>query len=189
MGCDYDKLYGETRDALGPPAAATVDFFDQYERRNAPVLDVGCGQGRDAVFIARRGQRVVGVDLSANGIRDLRAVAEPERLAVEAIVADIEDDTPSGAFDVILIDRTLHMLTRDAQFSVLSTLLDHVSQNGWVLIADEESNIDGFQGVIAADRRDRTVEHRQRGHLFVRRALDEGSRRDGDQRETWEPDV
>lgn len=83
MGYDYDKLYGETRDALGPPTKAFVDFFDRLETKQARVLDVGCGQGCDALFIARAGHRVVGVDLSPNGIRDLTEAARREGLHIQ----------------------------------------------------------------------------------------------------------
>ncbi len=169
MAYDYDKLYGTTRDALGPATAVFVDFFNRYERQNARVLDVGCGQGRDAVFIAKRGHRVLGVDLSANGIRDLRMTAKKEKLAIEGIVADITAFTPTGDFDVVLIDRTLHMLERGSRLSVLATLLDHVNENGWMLIADEASNIEDFQSTISAHCRSWTTEFQGRGYLFVRR--------------------
>ena len=38
-------------------------------RRNARVLDVGCGGGADAVFMAKCGFRVIGVDISAGALR------------------------------------------------------------------------------------------------------------------------
>ena len=43
MAYNYDKLYSETPDALGKPTQVFVDFFDQFERKYARVLDVGCG--------------------------------------------------------------------------------------------------------------------------------------------------
>ena len=89
MTCDYDRLYGEARDALGNPTSVFVDFFDRLDQPNIRVLDVGCGQGRDAIFIARKGHHVVGVDLSANGIRDLNDAAAQENLPIEGVVADI----------------------------------------------------------------------------------------------------
>lgn len=170
MAYDYDKLYGKTRDALGQPTALFVDFFDRFDEPMARVLDVGCGQGRDALFIARLGHSVVGVDISPNGIRDLIAAAVKEGLAIEGVVADLANYTPVGEFDVILIDRTLHMLPKPARLSVLQRLLDHVSENGWVLIADEKSNIKDFIAVISDSKFAWTTQLAKQGYVFVRRA-------------------
>ncbi len=169
MTYDYDKLYGETRDALGEPTSNFVNFFDRLERQDVRVLDVGCGQGRDAIFIARKGHRVVGVDISRNGIRDLKDVAARENLSIEGIVADIASYKPDGSFDIVLIDRTLHMLPRQARLSALKTMLDHVSKQGWLLIADEVSNIEDFEIVVSEHPADWKTELSQRGMLFLRR--------------------
>ena len=137
MAYDYDKLYGETPNALGNPTPVFVEFFDRFDQKQARVLDVGCGQGRDALFIARQGHSVTGVDISPNGIRDLTEAAANENLAVKGIVADLTAFTPEGLFDVILFDRTLHMLPEAPRLAVLGRLLDHADAGGWVLIADE----------------------------------------------------
>jgi SAM-dependent methyltransferase len=170
MAYDYDKLYGETRDALGQPTSIFVDFFDQLDQQNMRVLDVGCGQGRDALFIARNGHRVVGVDISTNGICDLKDIATRENLRIEGVVADIATYNPDGVFDVILIDRTLHMLDLPVQLSVLKMLLDHVSRNGWLLIADEASNIERFETAVSVHEANWTTETSHRGYLFFRRS-------------------
>ncbi|NNE79756.1 MAG: methyltransferase domain-containing protein [Silicimonas sp.] len=169
MAYDYDKLYGEAREALGDPTSIFVDFFDRLDQQNGRVLDVGCGQGRDAIFIARKGHCVVGVDISTNGIRDLKDVAARENLPIEGVVADIVSYRPDGAFDVILIDRTLHMLARPARLAVLKTMLDHVNGNGWLLIADEAANIADFETVASAHPANWTTELSRRGYLFLRR--------------------
>ncbi len=170
MVYDYDRLYGETHDALGQPASIFVDFFDRLDRHDLRVLDVGCGQGRDAIFIARKGHHVVGVDISPNGIRDLKAVATNENLPIEGIVADLATFEPKSEFDIILIDRTLHKLPLPTRLTVLKTMLDHVRQNGWVLIADEASNIQEFAAVHSSHLADWTTEVSRRGYLFLRRA-------------------
>ncbi|MEZ5778686.1 MAG: class I SAM-dependent methyltransferase [Paracoccaceae bacterium] len=170
MAYDYDRLYGETRDALGQPTSTFVDFFDQFDQQRARVLDVGCGQGRDALFIARKGHIVVGVDISPNGIRDLNTAAVKENLVIEGVVADISTYRPDGEFDVILVDRTLHMLPKLTQLSVLETLLDHVMKNGWVLIADEAANIKDFEAVISGHHADWKPHLLKRGYLFINRS-------------------
>ena len=78
MAYDHDKIYGEARDALEQKTSIFVDLFNQFDQQDARVLDVGCGQGRDALFIARKGHRVVCMDISANGIRDLKDAASRE---------------------------------------------------------------------------------------------------------------
>lgn len=169
MTYDYDKLYGETPEALGAPTGRIVAFFDAVEGPGLRVLDVGCGQGRDALFVARRGHTVVGVDLSPNGIRDMVAGAQREGLAVEGVVADITRFEPEGAFDIVLIDRTLHMLTRADRLAVLGRLLDHVVPGGWVLIADEPSNMADITAVLADHVASWRAEVAIRGYLFARR--------------------
>lgn len=150
MAYDYDKLYGSTPQALGEPTQVFVDFFERNAAESLRVLDVGCGQGRDALFIARRGHSVVGVDLSPNGIRDLNEAANKENLAIEGVVADISAFDPVGEFDVVLIDRTLHMLPEKDRLDGLARLIAAVPHGGWVLIADEVSNMRGFKDVFAA---------------------------------------
>lgn len=169
MAYNYDELYQSTPDALGVPTKVFVDFFARYDQKNARVLDIGCGQGRDALFIARAGHRVVGVDLSRNGIRDLTNAAAKEGLPVEGIVADLETFTPKGMFDVLLIDRTLHMLDETPRHAVLARLIDAVSPGGWALIEDERSNITGMKAVFAIHDADWQITIEKRGTLFLQR--------------------
>ena len=90
MTFDYDKLYGEVPDALGAPTPIFVSFFADLTRTGLRVLDVGCGQGRDALFIAQLGHSVVGVDVSPNGIQAMVEAAHRANLSVTGVVADIE---------------------------------------------------------------------------------------------------
>lgn len=170
MTYNYDRLYKTTPDALGAPTQIFVDFFARITQTPLRVLDVGCGQGRDALFIARAGHEVVGVDLSANGISDLEMAAQREGLKIAGIVADITTFTPNGLFDIILIDRTLHMLPESIGQKVLSRLLDHVNPVGWVLIADESSNIAGFKDIFIQSAIAWRTEVADRGTLFMQHA-------------------
>tara|TARA_B110000285_G_scaffold230282_1_gene296595 strand:+ start:828 stop:1346 length:519 start_codon:yes stop_codon:yes gene_type:complete len=170
MAYDYDKLYADQPDALGAPTTAFVVFFETFERQNARILDVGCGQGRDALFIGRIGHRVVGIDMSVHGVRDMFAAAKDENLAITGDVANITTYSPSGMFDVVLIDRTLHMLPKAAQRDVLTKLIGHVTPNGWLLIADEASNMQAFRDVLTASDQTWTIVKDGKGYLFAKQA-------------------
>ncbi len=149
MAYNYDALYRKQPNALGAPTPAFVTFFSDIDVANLRVLDIGCGQGRDAVFIAKSGHCVVGVDMSAAGIEAVNDTAARDGLDITGVVEDITKFTPEGMFDVLLIDRTLHMLGEDDRHAVLAKLLKHLRPLGYLLIADEASNISGFKRVIA----------------------------------------
>lgn len=170
MAYDYERLYHGTPNALGEPTRVFVDFFAARSDRRRRVLDIGCGQGRDALFIGRAGHSVLGIDLSPSGIRDLNTAAREEGLDVSGIVADITGYEPDGTFDVVLIDRTLHMLDEPDRLTGLGRLLDHVGPGGWCLIADEGRNIAGFKRVAASRGEDWEIVKERRGCLFLRRA-------------------
>lgn len=69
------------------------------------VLDLGCGQGRNAVWLAGRGHRVTGVDLSETGIATARALAEEAGAEADFLVADATGEwaPPPGSFDLVLL--------------------------------------------------------------------------------------
>lgn len=169
MTYDYDALYKEMPSALGPPSADVVRFFSGFEDQSLTVLDIGCGQGRDALYLGRLGHRVSGVDLSPSGIADLNAEAMRDGLPVTGQVADVRTVEVPGLFDVILFDRTLHMLSKSDQLRTLTRLIDQISANGWVVILDERSNLDGFKSVFKIGPEDWQIVSEKRGTLILRR--------------------
>ena len=59
----------------------------------ARVLDLGCGEGRNAFYLASRGCRVTAVDRSRSGIAKLRALSERTGIPVEGVVGIALDVT------------------------------------------------------------------------------------------------
>ncbi|RYG40492.1 class I SAM-dependent methyltransferase, partial [bacterium] len=62
-------------------------------------LDVGCGTGRHAVELAKRGHRVTGIDISAGMLNVARARAQQAGVEVEFIKADAREFTLDRQFD------------------------------------------------------------------------------------------
>ena len=68
------------------------------------ALDVGCGEGRDAVWLAERGWKVTAVDFSAVAIEKARALAQIRLVAIRWIVADLgEWPVKPASFDLVLL--------------------------------------------------------------------------------------
>lgn len=151
----YEQLYRESRGVCGPPFEQVVEFFTTLGDDKCRVLDLGCGQGRDALFIARQGHSVLGVDISETGISQMLEDARNEGLNVEGMVADIVDFEPDGEYDVILLDRVLHMLgDNNDRLAVLETACHHTEPGGFILIADTPKN-KALLVKFFEDRRDR----------------------------------
>lgn len=70
--------------------------------RPGTALDIGCGEGADALWLAERGWRVTAVDLSATAIGRLRAQAQRAGLGarITTEVGDADQGLPPGPFDL-----------------------------------------------------------------------------------------
>jgi tellurite methyltransferase len=130
----YDKHYRDDPAACGAPFPEFVRFFS--EAPPGSVLDLGCGQGRDALMVARAGHRVVGVDLSGVGIEQMVATALREGLDIEGVVADIRAFRSDTVFDIVILDRVLHMLPETDRMTVLGRAMDRVARGGHLLVAE-----------------------------------------------------
>lgn len=172
MSYDYEALYNETPDALGEASPKVLKAFADHVPEGLRVLDVGCGQGRDALELARRGYAVIGIDLAPSGIRDMCAAAARENLAVTGHAADLRTWAPDHGLaepvQVLLCDRTLHMLAEDDRHVVLARLLKGVAPGGFVVIIDEAPNLPGLRAVLEASGRLGDVLHARKGDLFVK---------------------
>lgn len=68
------------------------------------VLDLGSGQGRNAVWLSRQGHEVTAVDLSPVATAQARRLAEEAGVAVRLIAADLMSWEPEpGGFDLVLL--------------------------------------------------------------------------------------
>lgn len=170
MTTDYETFYRDNPVGLGPQTVGIAKLIAKHVTPGARVLDIGCGQGRDALPLARDGYEVVGVDIAPTGIADMLAVAEREALPVSGIVADLTGFTPEGHFGLLLCDRTLHMLPAPDRAAVLARLVAAVAPGGFCLIADEPANMGSLRAVIAADPAVWMELHESRNTLLARRS-------------------
>ena len=90
-------------------------FLDDLIRLCPPsadkkVLDIGCGEGKDVVYMAQKGYSVTAFDLTENGIRKTIKLAEDRGVKVTAYVDDINTVTNDGQYDIIYSTGTVQYL-------------------------------------------------------------------------------
>ena len=113
MAKGYDDYY-QTPNLFGEPYPELIDFFKSVPHKGK-LLDLGCGQGRDALAIAQLGYEVTGVDNSEVGIKQLNEQAKKNGLNITGLVADIYAFEDFGSYDFILLDSMLHFNKKDKE--------------------------------------------------------------------------
>lgn len=67
------------------------------------ALDVACGEGRNAVWLATQGWTVTGVDFSAVGLEKAAALAETKQVQGEWVKADVTSWDAPAPFDLVIV--------------------------------------------------------------------------------------
>jgi tellurite methyltransferase len=92
------------------PTALLAEWLPRLQRGRA--LDVACGAGRNALFLAANGYAVTALDISGVALERGRRSATERGLTIEWLRADLDDDParvlPAGPFDLIVWVRYVH---------------------------------------------------------------------------------
>jgi SAM-dependent methyltransferase len=111
------------------------------------VLDLACGEGRNALWLAGRGWRVTAVDFSEVAIAKARERAAGEGLEISFVCADLLDYEPEPeAFDLVLVFY-LHLPAHERR-PVLERAVSALAPGGtFLLVGHDLRNLDeGFGG-------------------------------------------
>jgi SAM-dependent methyltransferase len=141
---DWDSRYSDQEQIWSgaPNHALTVEVAPLAPGR---ALDVGCGEGADAVWLAGRGWQVTALDPSAVALGRARAVAQTAGVEVSWVHGVLADaDLPEGGFDLVSV--FYPALERDA--SPVERLASLVAPGGTLLVV-HHADVD----------RDRALEH------------------------------
>lgn len=111
MSTTYDKLY-QTEELFGNPYPELIDFFTTQSNKGK-LLDLGCGQGRNAIPLARLGFEVTGIDLTMVGISQMNQIAKSENLPLVGVLSDIYKIEEFNQYDFVLLDSMFHFTKKD----------------------------------------------------------------------------
>ncbi len=115
--------------------AGEVDFIEEEIGfdKSCRILDVGCGTGRHAIELAKRGYAVVGIDLSAAQLHKACDHAQQEKVAARFIRADARKFAFAREFDLVIMvceGAFPLMETDDENFAVLKNAAATLSKSG-----------------------------------------------------------
>lgn len=139
-----------------------IYLFDQFLRgrfdARRRVLDAGCGDGRNLVYLLRRGFECFGIDRDPAAVEWVRALAaELGGAPADRFVAGEVDRLPwaDGSMDAVLCSAVLHFADDEAHFGRMVAEMGRVLAPGGLLFARLASNIGLEARIGPAGRRTR----------------------------------
>ena len=133
----WEDLYGEKAQVWSGKVNAPLE-----ERvGNLPpgrALDLGCGEGGDALWLAERGWSVTAVDISPTALSRARAEAERRGVTVDWVEQDLADPLPVGTYDLVSA-QFLQSPVPFARVDVLRRAAAEVATGGVLLVVGHAS--------------------------------------------------
>ncbi len=129
---DYEEKYSEEEYYWG---IEPNEMCYEIMKRKPPikpyrVLDIGCGEGKDAVFFARNGYHVTAFDVAENGIEKGKELAERQGVDVNFFKADLLDYCFDDEYDIIFCSGVLHYIVPEKRNIILENMKKHTRLYG-----------------------------------------------------------
>lgn len=141
----YEELfenYAETyeKESYVKGTMQEVDFIEQEigHDKSIRILDIGCGTGRHAVELAKRGYQVTGIDLSAAQLKKAGEKAAAAGIQAEFIQADARELDFQNKFDLVIMlceGAFSLMETDEMNFRILQNAVKALEQPGKIIFS------------------------------------------------------
>jgi 2-polyprenyl-3-methyl-5-hydroxy-6-metoxy-1,4-benzoquinol methylase len=149
---NYDKVYAENPAYFGNPFPEVIDYFKRQSKKGK-LLDVGCGQGRNAIPLAELGYQVHAIDTSELAITQLEAQVKGKKINLKVNKIDLKEIVHIDHFDFILLDGLFHLY--DHQLAKEEKMMRHLMANAHssaklvFCFADHGDSISNFREITS----------------------------------------
>ncbi len=173
MTDSFNRVYGEldTPFYYGlKPSQELEQFLNDTRPPAGEALDLGCGEGRNSLLLARYGYHVHAIDASSQGIQKLERYAHSQGLDnINCEVADVRTvELKPNFYDTIVAVTILDHITKDEGKKVAEAMIEALKPEGFVFI---ESFTVHDPAASAASRKNETISETA---SFVQHYFDEG---------------
>ena len=136
----YDKPFWEigyhdrTANTFSKGPSNDVAGFYQNFAPGSHILDVGCGEGRNSIFLAGQGYIVDAFDLSEAGINKAKYIAGEKELEINFFVCDLGEFIFEKEYDAILSHGVLHLPEKAVRDRFIEKAQEHTKPGGYHII-------------------------------------------------------
>lgn len=119
-----------TISTMGGPSVEVYEILNSLPK-SAKVIDLGCGEGRNALFLAKHGCEVTAVDHSETAIEKVKKGADALGVNIKTMVCDLNEFEPSEKYDLVLAHGVLHFLEVENWRKLLLKLKECTNTGGF----------------------------------------------------------
>jgi tellurite methyltransferase len=140
----YDKVYRENEAPFGSLPDKEISQILDY-KKSGSVLDIGAGEGHNALFLAKAGFEVTAEDISRIGIEKIQKKAKENGLTINAEVKDIRTENFDKNFDTVICTFVLHNIPKPEALSLVEKIKKHTNADGLNVISTFTENGDFYR--------------------------------------------
>lgn len=113
---------------------ADVEKYHTWFSVPSLVLDVGCGEGRNSIYLAKLGHSVEAFDLSEAGVEKAAFLAREAGVSVCFFPMDLEEFSFEKDYDVVLSHGVLHLPEKSVRDGFIHSAQKHTKPGGYHVI-------------------------------------------------------
>lgn len=135
----YDEIYKNNDFVWGESPNRLLEMIADKADNSAPFLDLGCGQGRDSLFMLKKGFRVIAVDKSQEGLNKILETVNMAKLPegmIELICGDVKGfSIKANGFSVINAFNVFQFMDKSDVLSVIGSIKNGLISGGYVVVS------------------------------------------------------
>ena len=150
----YEKRYKQVHkeNELWTTTLNTKEILNVIEDYNinkeSSILDLGCGEGRDSIYLLNNGYNVLGIDYSKEAIDTCKKIAD-ERFKSNFKQFDLIEDKLDNKFDFIYSIAVLHMFVKDNhRDGFYKCIYNNLKENGLAFVVVMGDGIKEYESDI-----------------------------------------
>lgn len=133
---NYNKIYSTSKIFDGTKPSQILSLVWRNFLPNSKILDLGCGQGIDSLFLSKNGFFVTAIDSSDVAINQIKIKKDEFKLDhLELICGDIKHfDIEKCKYQVIVCRNVLNFLDKDRALKMVNNLQNNIQKGSYIII-------------------------------------------------------
>lgn len=138
----YDNVYKKNKNFCGQKPSKLLVEIIKKSSEGKEALDLGCGQGRDSFYMARKKFNVIAVDNSKIAISQIKKSAKQKNIKnIRTICKDIAKfKIAPNIFSLINCQNALQFLPKKYALRVIENIKKNILPGGFISIASFTQN-------------------------------------------------